>query len=1260
MGFAGMRHLFLALVFSSLTVVPIAPAGAAEFLRGDANSDGKFDISDPISTLLCLFSGTACSPCGDAADVQDDGRVDIADSIFGLNHLFAAGTGPRPPYPLPGFDPTPTDQFPCGDPPPSGSPGDVILSEIHYHPLSDPEEEFVELHNRSDHRVDLGGWRFSKGFDFIFPQVSIEPDAYLVVARNPAKIMAKYGISNVIDTGWAGQLDDGGETVRLRDPADNTINEVLYDDGGLWPGDADGYGPSLELIDLHGDNNASGAWQASDESSKSLWTPFQVTGAAASASSELHLLLISEGECLIDDLQVIVGGQNRLVNGSFESGMTGWLAQGTHRLSRVETGDAVQGTRALHLIATGRGDTASNRIECDLTTAVSGGQSVSIRGSARWLRGNRFLLLRLHGNAVAQTVMLNVPALSGTPGRPNGALRANRGPDITSVSHFPVLPTATQQVRVKALVTDVDGVASVDVHYRADAGAETVKSMTDDGLGGDQSPGDSVYSTMLPAQTNGRMVGFWVEAVDGAGAPARFPATAPSVRCLYRVGEPNPASQLDRYHVWMAPENVTALANAPKMSNELFDVTFVLNNTDIFYNARLRYRGSPFIRSGPPTDPVGGRYAYRIDFLEQQPLYGKTEINLDNLEPGRDPTIQREKTAYVLYEQLGLPWSQMDYVRLWINGNDHGVYADVFKADNDYVKTFWPEDAGGNFHKIDDYFEFDDSFGFSNRDARLTNYGTKKEEYRWNFEKRDDDRNDDFTPMYDLVRLMNTSTSSATVYEANIEQAIDVEQWARVLAVRKIIGDWDSFGYNRGKNMYMYRRPSDGRWVLIPWDMDFLLGNGDGPSSSLFGGIDPAVNTFLGYRKYTKLYLKAFRDLVDGPFQNSYLDPILDATYNMLRNETSVQSPSSIKSFIAARRNYVLTQLPADEMVILTNGGNDFSTSATSVTIEGDAPLEVERFRLNGATLAPTITGISKWSFTRSIPLGETTFLVEGLDASNALIGSDSITVLRVPPCVPSSVEPVMVGRTTVTLTIRGGGFAPGTVPSIKLTSASDEPGFNAFYAQSGGSFGDVNAAQTFLSNPASAVRTLTTTHLTVSRRTEGGGEIFPTQPFPSPWNTGDVSNLAARYTGYIHVPSAGNRTFGVHSDDGFRLRINNVVVAEYPPPRGPDTTLGTYNFPAAGTYFLQLDWYENAGGDIVQFFQESVGGARNLINSGSEATVTVDDPIIVDGTNVQVVDGETITANFDLTGVEPGPWSVVMTPVEGSVCRLEGGLTVE
>jgi len=1230
---------------------------SVEFIRADSNDDGRVDISDPVATLNCLFAGGLCHPCPDAPDANDDAKLDISDAVFTLNHLFLGGPEPPAPYPGPGFDGTSSDDFTCGDPP-LEEPGDVIISEIHYHPLVDQEEEFIELHNRSSRPVDLEGWKFTKGVDFTFGAVTLEPGGYLVVARNAAKITAKYGIGNVVGN-WGGILDDGGESIRLRDAGGTTINEVAYDDGGgLWPREADGYGSSLELIDLHGTNFTHGAWAASDEASKSEWTPFQINGAAAGGSSELHVLLVSQGECLVDNLQVVVGGQNRLANGSFESNMTGWLAQGTHRLSTAESNSgAVEGSRVLHLVATGRGDTSVNRIECDLTSAVNSGQAVSIRGWARWLFGSRYLLLRLHGNAVAQSVELDVPEDGGTPGLPNSTAIDNRGPDVESVSHFPVLPGATQQVRITGVVSDVDGVASVDLAFSVDGGAVQTRPMFDDGTNGDATEGDEVYTAMIPAQSAGRIVSFWITAADLVGAEGRFPFKDPE-RCHYRTGEPNPTSQFDRFHIWMPPETVAGLRNAPKMSNEMFDITFVLNNTEIFYNAKLRYRGSPFIRATAPTDPVGGRYAYRIDFGEHQLMKGKAETNLDNLEPGRDPTIQREKAAYVFHEQIGLPWSRMDYVRVWFNGNDHGIYADVQKIDNDYVKVHWPADDSGDLHKVDDYFEFDDGGGFSNRDARLTNYGARKEEYRWNFERRDEDRNDEFGPLQELTRLMNVT---GPAYEQSVELAIDAEQWARALAARRIIGDWDSFGYRRGKNNYLYRPRLEGRWKIVPWDMDFLLGNGDGPTSSLFGGLDPAVDRFLDYPKYKKMYLKAFRDLVEGPFRVEYIGPILDATYDQLRREASVADPSSIKSYVTSRRNYILSQLPSATLVILTNGGNDFSTSETSVTIEGDAPLEVESFRLNGAPLSVTIAGISKWSFTRSIPLGETTFTVEGRDAGGTVVGTDSITMLRVPPCVPGSVEPsTLASGGTRTITLHGSGFAPGSTPVVRITSASEEPGFNAFYAEASGPWGDVDGAAAFLNNPAGAIRTLETTHLTISRRTEGDGEIFPTQPFPSPWNTGAVNNLAARYTGYINVPTAGNRTFGVHSDDGFRLRINGAVVCEYPQPRGPDTTLGTYNFPTAGSFPIQLDWYENGGGDIVQFFQESTGGSRNLVNQGSEAAVTRDDPIIFTATDVVVVDDSTITAEIDLTGAPPGVWSVVVTPEQGSVCRLTDGLTVE
>ena len=89
------------------------------FHRGDADDDGRFEITDAIFLLNYLFLGGGPPPCLDAADVNDDERVDLADGSFALNFLFRGG--PAPP------DPGSVGEF-C-DRDPTGGPGDELGCE---------------------------------------------------------------------------------------------------------------------------------------------------------------------------------------------------------------------------------------------------------------------------------------------------------------------------------------------------------------------------------------------------------------------------------------------------------------------------------------------------------------------------------------------------------------------------------------------------------------------------------------------------------------------------------------------------------------------------------------------------------------------------------------------------------------------------------------------------------------------------------------------------------------------------------------------------------------------------------------------------------------------------------------------------------------------------------------------------------------------------------------------------------------------------
>lgn len=90
-----------------LTLTTNAEAQSALFLRGDVNESGKpVDISDAMYTLGCLFLGTDCPQCPDAADTNDDGELDFSDAVYTLLFLFAGGPPPPAPWPDCGVEAT--------------------------------------------------------------------------------------------------------------------------------------------------------------------------------------------------------------------------------------------------------------------------------------------------------------------------------------------------------------------------------------------------------------------------------------------------------------------------------------------------------------------------------------------------------------------------------------------------------------------------------------------------------------------------------------------------------------------------------------------------------------------------------------------------------------------------------------------------------------------------------------------------------------------------------------------------------------------------------------------------------------------------------------------------------------------------------------------------------------------------------------------------------------------------------------------------
>lgn len=180
--------------------------------------------------------------------------------------------------------------------------GPVVISELMYRPQEvlangaywdNSEDEYIELRNITAAPVNLfdparptNTWKLDKGVGFQFPvNTTIAPNGYLLVVNfNPATetaqlaaFRAKYGIGAGVPIlgPYSGKLDNSGEKVALYlpDAPETTgssagvipwvlVDEVDYTDKAPWPTAADGFGHSLQRVNLAAYGNDPVNWAA--------------------------------------------------------------------------------------------------------------------------------------------------------------------------------------------------------------------------------------------------------------------------------------------------------------------------------------------------------------------------------------------------------------------------------------------------------------------------------------------------------------------------------------------------------------------------------------------------------------------------------------------------------------------------------------------------------------------------------------------------------------------------------------------------------------------------------------------------------------------------------------------------------------------------------------------------------------------------------------------------------------------------------------
>lgn len=247
------------------------------------------------------------------------------------------------------------------------------------------------------------------------------------------------------------------------------------------------------------------------------------------------------------------------------------------------------------------------------------------------------------------------------------------------------------------------------------------------------------------------------------------------------------------------------------------------HNTDVEVPAKLTVDGKEYANVGVHfrgmSSYMGVPEGYKrslnlsFDFVDKnQRLYGYRTLNL--LNSHEDDSFM----STVLYSHIArqyLPTPKANFVRVVINGEDWGVYANVEQFNKDFIKENFGTDLGNRW-KVR---------GNPGGDGGLRYVGEEVEPYRQRFTIKSKDEDKAWQDLIALCRTLDKTPPEKL--EAALEPILDIDSTLKFLALDVALVNNDGY-WVRSSDYSLYQDPA-GRFHLIPSDMNESFRGGGGP-----------------------------------------------------------------------------------------------------------------------------------------------------------------------------------------------------------------------------------------------------------------------------------------------------------------------------------------------------------------------------------------------------------------------------------------------
>jgi hypothetical protein len=638
--------------------------------------------------------------------------------------------------------------------------------------------------------------------------------------------------------------------------------------------------------------------------------------------------------------------------------------------------------------------------------------------------------------------------VNGTPGTVNSVAAGDIAPEILNVAHFPLVPTHSDAVTITAkVVNDEASVPVVTLHWRVCATASpytdpafTTAAMFDDGAHGDALAGDGVYGVTVPAQANGAIIEFYLDARDGGNHSRTWPAPAldetltavQTQNCLYQVDDT----------AYTAAQPIYRMVMKPADKAELVQINATTPAAPYPYGpgetaADQSYSHANFNTTWITTDGTGSEVRYLVGVRDRghgsrKKLPESFNVVFPNADTWKNTTSLNLNTQYTysqlfgsaLFRKAGLagPESRAVQVR-WNAANainagtpSYGFYVANEVQNSDFAAHHFPLDSSGNIYRSARYDFTVPTNTMSEGDLtyKAPNVGTTgqtpADPYRTVWFKHTNSSEDDWTDLITLTQTLAKGHSAAdfsTTYDADyqsaVEAKVDVDEWMRFFAVQTIVDNTEtniSNGY--GDDFYLYIGQTDARAKFVPYDLDTICGQGDTvPATPQTHGLfrmvnkddssanGPAVvmNSLIKFPAFAPLYYKHLHDQLTTTFATANFNALVDEMLGSASTGVDLSALiTSIKTFQAARSTYLATLVPLNIAVTTgpaTLNGYPHTTTATTNLIGVANSITTRSVKVNGVA-ATWSAWQATWTANNVALLpGINKVLIQAFDANN-------------------------------------------------------------------------------------------------------------------------------------------------------------------------------------------------------------------------------------------------------------------------------------